>query len=102
MHKTHFVHRPIFVRNLGENSIDSRWVEREFDEASHEEVEGRKVIVPVVAGGLHIQQIPARVRRRACAIFNQNFEGEYRQLKWSILEYLKMRERAVSQPDNIA
>ena len=83
----------LFVVVLTPNSICSRWVEREFDEASHEEIEGRKIILPVVAEGLDPKDLPARIRRRYCAIFGDVFEEAYAPLKKSILGHLQKHVR---------
>ena len=54
---------------LTPNSLSSKWVEREFDEASHEETEGRKILLPVLAGGLDVNAVPPRMRRKKCVLF---------------------------------
>ena len=78
----------IFLMVLTHHSIASGWVAREFDEASHEEIEGRKVVLPIVSEDLELSQIPARVRRKKCVIFGDDFEAPYRVLKTSILAHL--------------
>ena len=79
----------LFIIVLTQNSIRSRWVEREFDEASHEEIEGRKIILPVIAEGLNPKDLPARIRRRYCGVFGDAFDEAYAQLRISILKHLQ-------------
>ncbi len=79
----------IFLIVVTPHSVTSRWVARELDEASHEEVEGRKIVLPVVAEGLDLAQFLARVRRKKCAVFGVDFETPYTALKVSILAHLK-------------
>ena len=57
----------LFLLVLSPKSISSKWVTREIDEAAHEHAEGRKIIIPILAGGLDPQDIPARLRRLKCA-----------------------------------
>lgn len=79
----------LFLIVLSPSSIRSKWVQREFDEASHEEVEGNKTILPVVCGGLERQEIPTRIRRKFYTDMSRNFETGYEKLKRSILFYLQ-------------
>ena len=78
-----------FLVLITPNSIHSKWVEREFDEASHEEIEGKKIILPVIGNGMNPSELPARLRRRAYADLNQDFEYGYDKLKRSIYAYLE-------------
>ena len=79
----------LFIIVLTPKSVKSRWVQREFDEASYEEIEGQKILLPVVAEGLELSHLPPRVRRRYCAVFNDEFEDAYVQLRNSILKHLR-------------
>lgn len=79
----------LFLVVLTPSSIASKWVQREFDEAAHEAVEGGKIILPLVAKGLGIGDVPARVRRLRCADFNKGFEAAYNILLRSIKLHLQ-------------
>ncbi|HNB41306.1 MAG TPA: TIR domain-containing protein [Anaerolineales bacterium] len=79
----------IFITVLSPSSVNSRWVEREFDEASHEEVEGRKIILPVVCNNLPADKVPARIRRKLYVDLSKDFPSGYQKLKKSILHYLE-------------
>lgn len=79
----------IFITVLSPSSVNSRWVEREFDEASHEEVEGRKIILPVVCNNLPADKVPARVRRKLYVDLSKDFASGYQKLKKSIIHYLE-------------
>ena len=79
----------LFLILLTPTSISSKWVEREFDEASYEEVIGKKVILPVIAKGLEMEKLPPRIRRKNCADITKNFEDGYERLQNSIIAYLK-------------
>jgi hypothetical protein len=83
----------IFIVILTPTSIKSKWVEREFDEASHEEIEGDKIIIPVIAKGLEIKNLPARIRRKNCANISNNFAEGYTKIKESIFTYIKERNK---------
>lgn len=74
----------LFLVVLTPTSITSKWVQRELDEAAHEAVEGGKIILPIVAKGLGIGDVPARVRRWRCANFNEGFDASYSALLRSI------------------
>jgi hypothetical protein len=74
----------LFLVVLTPSSIGSRWVERELDEASHEATEGRKIILPILANGLSIDNVPARLRRFKCADFHSSFDESYATLHRSI------------------
>ena len=78
----------LFLVVLSPASIDSRWVSRELDEASHEASEGRKLLLPVLTGGLSVNAVPARLRRFKCADFNNDFASAYRALKTAIVVHL--------------
>jgi uncharacterized protein YjbI with pentapeptide repeats len=79
----------LFLILLTPSSITSKWVEREFDEASHEEVEGGKIILPVIAKGLKIESLPPRIRRKLCVDLTTDYDRGYEKLEKSILTYLK-------------
>jgi len=78
----------MFVIILSPSSIKSKWVEREFDEASYEEIEGKKKILPVIAGGLKANRLPPRIRRKLFVDLSSDFEGGYKKLRKSILAYM--------------
>jgi hypothetical protein len=84
----------LFLIILTPASVASKWVEREFDEASYEEIEGRKMVLPVVAKGLRMENLPPRIRRKLCVNFSIDFDSSYNKLKNSIKEYLKNYERS--------
>lgn len=69
-------------------SVSSRWVERELNEASHEEIEGKKIVLPVIANGLKLEQLPPRLRGKLYVDLTSNFEDGYEKLKRSITKYL--------------
>jgi hypothetical protein len=86
----------LFLVVLSPASLHSSWVSRELDEASHEAVEGRKILLPVVANGLNMQDVPPRLRRFKCADFNQEFNPAYSLLKRSIDAHLRrLRDNAI-------
>jgi hypothetical protein len=78
----------LFLLVLSRTSVESPWVRRELDEAAHEGVEGRKLLLPVVMEGLPLDEVPPRVRRFVCADFNQGFDVPYAYLKRSIEQHL--------------
>lgn len=78
----------LFLVVLSPTSIDSGWVRRELDEAAHEATEGRKLLLPVLANGLRIADVPARIRRFKCADFNVEFDRPYAMLLRSINAHL--------------
>ncbi|MBI5933450.1 MAG: toll/interleukin-1 receptor domain-containing protein [Chloroflexi bacterium] len=78
----------LFIIVLSPISINSKWVEREFDEASHEEVEGKKIILPVVVKNLTPDKLPPRIRRKLFVDLSSDFDGGYQKLKKSILTYM--------------
>ncbi len=80
---------PLFLIVLSPNSIESSWVQRECDEASHEAAEGKKILLPVLTGGLNPKRIPAQIRRFKCADFNSDFEKSYGLLSKSISTHLR-------------
>lgn len=84
----------LFLIILTESSVSSKWVERELDEASHEEVSGGKIIMPVVAKGLKAANLPPRLRRKYCVDLSTDFVGGYEKLKASIQSYMKSRRAA--------
>jgi len=90
----------LFIVVLTPNSVNSRWVARELDEASHEEIQGSKVLLPVVARGLDPASVPARLRRRYCAIFNDDFELSYVPLQDSIKRHLARHAASRSLQSN--
>jgi hypothetical protein len=79
----------LFLIVLTPNSISSRWVERELDEAAHEATEGRKVALPVVAKGLRAEEIPTRLRRQLYVDVSKNFDHGYERLAKSIQHHLR-------------
>lgn len=87
----------LFLIVLTPNSISSKWVERELDEASHEEVERGKIILPVVAKGLRSADLPPRIRRKFCADLSDDFESGYAKLKHSIRSYLKKFDKSLEE-----
>ena len=78
----------LFLMVLSPQSLRSKWVERELDEAAHEAIDGGKVLLPVLSGGLTQESVPARVRRIKCANFNEDFETTYAVLRRSIQAHL--------------
>lgn len=82
----------LFLTILTPSSIKSDWVARELDEASHEEVSGRKVVLPVLASGLTCESLPARIRRKKWISFGNDFEGSYVALLDSIREHTRRGE----------
>jgi hypothetical protein len=81
----------LFLVVLTPTSIESRWVERELDEAAHEEVEGRKVVLPVVAKNLDAERIPPRLRKKLYVdISGRNFNTGYEKLLRSIHRHLEV------------
>lgn len=78
----------LFLIVLSPRSIQSTWVGRELDEASHEAAEGKKVLLPVLVGGLTAEGLPGRLRRFKCADFNEDFERAYRSLKTAVVVHL--------------
>jgi hypothetical protein len=79
----------LFLIVLTPKSISSRWVEREIDEAAHEETEGEKIILPIVAKDLPSQQIPARLRRKVYVDMSKSFDDGYAKLAKSIRYHLR-------------
>lgn len=90
----------LFLVVLTPASIASRWVARELDEASHEATDAGKVILPVLAKGLTVDQMPARVRRFKCADFNSDFAQSYTVLYRSIQRHAERSQHCKrSQPN---
>lgn len=79
----------LFLIVLSPVSINSRWVQRELDEAAHEATEGNKLLLPILANGLDINVLPARLRRFKCADFNSEFDRPYALLARSIHVHLR-------------
>jgi hypothetical protein len=79
----------LFLVVLTPRSVQSRWVERELDEAAFEEAEGRKVILPVLAKKLRSTDVPPRLRRIRHVDIGSNFESGYTQLIRSIRGHLR-------------
>jgi len=77
----------LFLIVLTPASLNSAWVSRELDEASHEAATGKKVLLPVIAGGLAPVDLPPRIRRRRFVEFTAAFERPYAQLLRSIREH---------------
>lgn len=80
---------------LTPSSIHSTWVSRELDEASHEEAEGRKILLPVLAGGMKGADLPPRLRRFKCADFTTCFDDAYRDLRLSVVVHLSRFSGAI-------
>jgi hypothetical protein len=79
----------LFIIVLTPTSISSRWVERELDEAAHEESEGQKIVLPIIAKGLPPKQIPARLRRKLYVDISKSFDDGYAKLTRSIRHHLR-------------
>ena len=79
----------LFLIVLTPSSVKSDWVTREFDEASHEAISGRKVLLPILACGLRTQDLPPRIRRRKSVVFGDNFERSYSILLESIKKHAR-------------
>jgi transcriptional regulator with XRE-family HTH domain len=79
----------LFMIVLTPASINSRWVERELNEASFETIEGRKVLLPVVAKDLRIGDIPPRLRSRLFVDLSANFDAGYARLRDSIRHHFR-------------
>jgi hypothetical protein len=84
----------LFLVVLSPTSIKSKWVEREFDEASYEEIEGKKIILPIVVNGLPASDIPARIRRKLYVSLSDDFEAGYKKLRSSIVSYILKHEQS--------
>jgi hypothetical protein len=79
----------LFLIVLTPASITSKWVERELDEAAHEEADGVKIVMPVVAKGLAREAVPPRLRRKLYVdISGSLFESGYGRLVHSIRRHL--------------
>lgn len=78
----------LFLVVLSPVSVNSKWVEREFDEASYEEIENKKVILPIIVNGLKNANIPARIRRKLYVNLTDDFEAGYKKLRKSIFSYM--------------
>jgi hypothetical protein len=78
----------LFLIVLTPKSISSRWVEREIDEAAHEETEGKKIILPIVAKDLSPNQIPAMLHRFVYVDISKSFDDGYAKLAKSIRYHL--------------
>jgi hypothetical protein len=79
----------LFIIVLTPTSISSKWVDRELDEAAHEETEGRKIILPIIAKDLAPNQIPARLRRKLYVDISRSFDDGYAKLTRSIRHHLR-------------
>jgi hypothetical protein len=80
----------LFLVVLTPSSVKSRWVERELDEAAHEETEGSKIVLPVLAKGLGHDKIPYRLRRKLYVdVSEYTFDSGYAKLVQSIKQHLK-------------
>jgi hypothetical protein len=79
----------LFIIVLTPTSISSKWVERELDEAAHEESEGLKIILPIVAKDLPRERIPARLRRKLYVDISMSFDDGYKKLTRSIRHHLR-------------
>ncbi len=78
----------LFLIVLTPSSVSSKWVKREFDEASYEEIEGRKIIIPIIGNGLKLNNLPPRIRRKLCIDVNSDFDTAYANLKKSVFFHL--------------
>jgi hypothetical protein len=87
----------VFVSVVTPSSVSSKWVERELDEALHEEIEGRKIVIAVVTGGLKHEDFPPRLRRKKYVNLSYDFDAGYQELKKSIMVYLKQKEQVDSE-----
>jgi regulator of replication initiation timing len=98
----------IFLLVLSPSSIKSKWVQREFEEASYEEIEGKKIILPIICNGLKANGVPTRIRRKLYVDVSQDFEVGYQKLKQSIIFHLqeynavnkKSMKKSRNPPDN--
>lgn len=79
----------LFLVVLSPSSIHSSWVQRELDEAAHEATDGHKILLPILACGLELSAVPARIRRFKCADFTSGFEKPYALLTKSIHAHLR-------------
>ena len=84
----------LFLLVLSPSSLNSSWVQRELDEASHEASEGRKKLLPVLVPGMNMADVPSRVRRFKCADFGGKREDVYSKLKTSIVAHLESRKNS--------
>jgi hypothetical protein len=75
---------PLFLVVLSPASVKSTWLQRELDEASHAAADGRKVILPILTGGLRYPDVPAQVRRLRCADFSADYARAYALLLESV------------------
>jgi hypothetical protein len=78
----------LFLTVLTPSSILSKWVKRELEEASLEEIEGRKMIIPIIGNGLQLDKVPPKLRRKLYVDMNSDFDISYTKLKRSILFHL--------------
>jgi hypothetical protein len=79
----------IYLIVLTPNSLRSNWVNREFEEASYENIESGKAIIPVVKDLEH-NQLNKRIQRKTyinCTNADA-YSEQYAYLKKSILYYL--------------
>lgn len=90
----------LFLVVLTPSSIKSKWVSRELDEAAHEAVENQKIILPVVAEGLGVAEVPARIRRVKCAVFSGDFESAYAILRRSIHLHIGRHRTGKNSPNS--
>jgi hypothetical protein len=92
----------LFLIVLSPVSVNSEWVAREFDEASHEAVSGSKVLLPVIAGGLSITELPPRIRRKRAVTFGADFDTPYQLLLRSIQEHSRRARLALKERQAIS
>lgn len=84
----------LFLIVLTPNSIASRWVARELDEAAHEEVEDGKVVLPVLAKNLKTDDVPRKLRRKLHVdLSGTQFDAGYARLLKSIRIHLSRPPR---------
>jgi len=83
----------LFLIVLTPSSVSSKWVKREFDEASYEEIEGRKTIIPIIGNGLKLNGLPPQMRRKLYIDMNSDFGTAYAKLKKSVFFHLSEFQR---------
>ena len=81
-------------------SIASRWVERELDEAAHEETLGKKIVLPVIAK-IKSEDVPPRLRRKFYVDLTSDFEKGYTRLLRSIKRYQTAMRGNQTQIDQV-
>ncbi len=76
-----------FLIVVSQNSVDSKWVKYELDEAYHEHIASGKKVLPILIGDIHDDEVPTRLRKHRYGDFriDDRYEDEFKKLCKAIL-----------------